>query len=634
MTVQGPSLLSPSTPTSSVSTEITIGHVQLRDLVICPHERGVVNYVQGNSIMEQNLSRSGSKRAIANLPFTPNTLSALRLPDSVTTLVAAGGQDAELHLSLHSSSSPSPAPTPPSHHRSSRPHWQYQTQLQGSINNSVMLTSLSLTKANVSSVEPRVAVSNNDCSVKFFEVNIRSSDNSPASTKLKDLGILRIDVPVNHSSVSPDGRTLLSVGDSPQVYLHHISGSSRLTFESIAKYSLVPYTPSIFTHQFYSPQYPSPPLPASFSTSYSANGMKFAVASQEGVAVVWDVRSSKPLKVFETDRTRGRERRGTGEASGFMYEEDLWDWSRGGSRAPGWGIRSIKFSPEGADGKEVIVFTEHTSLLHVIDARTFETQQIVRIPDPTISCLRTSSGLGHRSTRSESAISSIPTTTSMRLPVLDGPFTSDEEFDDGGVVVVPRLGSSREEEDVSRLLRRHGLRTARMRLRPARRRSDTQRDGDGDMEVTDVDEQEDQGDDMEVDELDAECLSSAAGSRAASPSSMTPYTPPSQTFSSPSLTTSTLSTGPTYVARRPRGTRTINPVSASPMTTLRVLGSAGRARRETLTEEPPKTEDTLDLAGVCFDPTGSHVYVGSSKGIVEYRVKGSEKTWWSSTEWA
>ena len=171
---------------------------QLRDLLICPHERGVVNYVQGTSILEQNIFRSGSKRAIANLPFTPNTLSALRLPDSTTTLVAAGGQDAELHLSLHSSS-PSPSgSSSPSHHRSSRPHWQYQTQLQGSINNSVMLTSLSLTKANISSAEPRVAVSNNDCSVKFFEVNIRSSDSSPAASRMKDLGVLRIDVPVNH----------------------------------------------------------------------------------------------------------------------------------------------------------------------------------------------------------------------------------------------------------------------------------------------------------------------------------------------------------------------------------------------------------------------------------------------------
>ena len=180
--------LQPSLPLSS----------QLRDLVICPHERGVVNYVQGASIWEQNLFRSGSKRAIADLPFNPNTISALRLPDSTNTLIAAGGQDAELHLSLHSSSPSSSTSSSSSHHRSSRPHWQHQAQLQGSINNSVMLTSLSLTKANVSSAEPRVAVSNNDSTVKFFEVNIRSSDSSPTSLRLKDLGLLRIDVPVNH----------------------------------------------------------------------------------------------------------------------------------------------------------------------------------------------------------------------------------------------------------------------------------------------------------------------------------------------------------------------------------------------------------------------------------------------------
>ena len=173
--------------------------------MICPHERGVVNYVQSTSIFEQNLSHSGSKRAIANLPFIPNTLSALCLPDSTTTLIAAGGQDAELHLSLHSSSSPSSGSLSPHHHRSSRPHWQYQTQLQGSINNSVMLSSLSLTKANVSSVEPRVAVSNNDCSVKFFEVNIRSSDT--AASRLKDLGVLWIDVPVNHCESIPQTAT-------------------------------------------------------------------------------------------------------------------------------------------------------------------------------------------------------------------------------------------------------------------------------------------------------------------------------------------------------------------------------------------------------------------------------------------
>ena len=225
----------------------------------------------------------------------------------------------------------------------------------------------------------------------------------------------------------------------------------------------------------------------------------------------------------------------------------------------------------------------------------------------------------------------------MGLPVmpLDGHFSSDEEIDDDGVVVVPRLGSSREEEDVSRLLRRHGLRTGRARFRPTGRRSESQQDRDEDMEMTDVDEHEDRGEDMEVDELETECLSSAAGSRAGSPTPMATYTPSPHTFSSPSLTASTLSTAPPYVARRPRGTRTINPVSANSVATLRVVANATRARRqETLTEELLKAEDTLDLAGVAFDPTGSHVYVGSSKGIVEYRVKGAEKTWWSSTQWA
>ena len=81
--------------------------------------------------------------------------------------------------------------------------------------------------------------------------------------------------------------------------------------------------------------------------------------------------------------------------------------------------------------------------------------------------------------------------------------------------------------------------------------------------------------------------------------------------------------------------RTVNPVSANSVTTLRTLPNTGRIRRQEIqTEESQKAEDALDLAGVCYDPTGSHVYVGSLKGIVEYRIKGAEKTWWSSTQWA
>jgi hypothetical protein len=149
----------------------------------------VVNYLHDRAIYEHDLFRPGSKQVLADLSFSPNTLAAHPIPDSPNTLLAAGGQDAELHLSLHSSSY-----SPTSHRRISRSHWQYNTQLPGSINNSVMLTSLSLTKAHVTSAEPRMAVSNNDCTVKFFDVKIRGSD----SERIKEIGSMKIDVPVNH----------------------------------------------------------------------------------------------------------------------------------------------------------------------------------------------------------------------------------------------------------------------------------------------------------------------------------------------------------------------------------------------------------------------------------------------------
>ena len=121
-----------------------------------------------------------------DLNFIPNTLAALPL-NFHDTLVAAGGQDAELHLSYHT--------VTPSKQFRSKLVWQTEQQLTGSINNSVFLTSLSLTRSNQSAVEPRVGISNNDCIVRLYEVPIRvqSQKRTP-----RPIGSLRFDVPVNH----------------------------------------------------------------------------------------------------------------------------------------------------------------------------------------------------------------------------------------------------------------------------------------------------------------------------------------------------------------------------------------------------------------------------------------------------
>ena len=70
--------------------------------------------------------------------------------------------------------------------------------------------------------------------------------------------------------------------------------------------------------------------------------------------MVWDVRSTKPLKVIQTDKTRVSDS-GNGAASGWLTES--WDWTRNSGNAPGWGVRSIKFSPGGC-GQEIMTFTE------------------------------------------------------------------------------------------------------------------------------------------------------------------------------------------------------------------------------------------------------------------------------------
>ena len=137
---------------------------------------------------------------LVTLNYVPNTIASLQIPDTNERLLAAGGQDAELHLSIHSRRTPSPRNS--SDTVSSRPTrrlWQYDNVLSGSINNSVLLTSLSLTRSNESSAEPRVAVSNNDCTVKFFDVNVRGAKGVDGPPKrINEVGTLRLDVPVNH----------------------------------------------------------------------------------------------------------------------------------------------------------------------------------------------------------------------------------------------------------------------------------------------------------------------------------------------------------------------------------------------------------------------------------------------------
>ncbi|KAH0833191.1 hypothetical protein J3R83DRAFT_12220 [Lanmaoa asiatica] len=624
------SLLASTTPTNIAPADVTIGHVQLRDLIICPRVPGLVNYVQGYSIVEHDLYAPDlTVRSIADLSFNPNTLASIQLPGSDTTLLAAGGQEAEIHLSLHQPSSRSQRREDPSPRlRCNNAIWQYYRKLHGSINNSVLLSSLSLTRSAESSVEPRLVVSNNDCTVRFYDIAVRG-ESSPKD--LRQSGNLKLEEPINHSSISPDGRTLLSVGDSPRIYLHHLTGGPCITFAPIVTLDVPPPDARLY----------SPSLSASFSTAFSHDGMKFAVASQEGVVAIWDVRSTKPMKVIQTDKTRlpvGH--LGNGDESS-MLSDDPWDWTRGNSKAPGWGARNVKFGAGGTYGRpghEIMTFTEHTSLLHVIDARTFETEDIIRIPNVIgreVSRLTSSCPLSISPASDATHLSATPPIRQIAQPPRairtleesfhansfpnSGPLSTrrpphrilrrrdgeeGEDYSYGDVLGLSPVEDSAVQENIREAFSRRAVRAylahrADIYPQPAMRGTASPHvygsndvDGDG----GDVNS-------MDVDEPETDCISRAP-SRSSSP-------PPSihlplQTSPSPSR-----STAPARYSNTRR----------SPHASRRT------ATRANFVAEQVQNPD-LDIAGTCFDPLGGMIYVATTDSVSEWAVGGADKRWW------
>ena len=140
--------------------------------------------------LDTTLNSLQPTRTLSHLHFTPNSLTHLPVGAN-DTLIAAGGQESEIHLSLHTPSS--------SRSNRTRQAWEFESRLGGSINNSVLLTSLSLTRANESSVEPRVGISNNDGSVKLYDIPMRIQN---SRRKLASVGEIKLDVPINHCTCS------------------------------------------------------------------------------------------------------------------------------------------------------------------------------------------------------------------------------------------------------------------------------------------------------------------------------------------------------------------------------------------------------------------------------------------------
>ncbi|KAJ9088122.1 hypothetical protein DSO57_1026252 [Entomophthora muscae] len=141
----------------------------------------------------------------------------------------------------------------------------------------------------------------------------------------RKLDVLDFPTAVNHAAVSPDGTKLIAVGDSSQIFLYNIRGND---FE---KMSVLSGTGD-----------------SGFSCSWNQSSEKFATASQDGYVLAWDLRQTKSMARFSTHQSS----------------------SKGAARC-------VKFSPSGSI--DLLLYSEHVSYINVVDARTFNSRQIVRV---------------------------------------------------------------------------------------------------------------------------------------------------------------------------------------------------------------------------------------------------------------
>ncbi|QPG75321.1 hypothetical protein FOA43_002673 [Brettanomyces nanus] len=183
------------------------------------------------------------------------------------------------------------------------------------INNSVTINKISNTCY-------RSLVCNNDQNLYIVDVLNRGDGLAPEFS-------VNMGVALNHASLSPDLKTIVTLGDSSRIFVLHPEENLR----------------DITNREVISTQ-----SDCGFSTSWNDSGYQFSACFQEGVNFIYDIRHmARPMhEIYSTRRQ-----------------------SQNGA------FRVCKYS-SGTD--DLLFISEHQGRVHVVDTRDFMTHQVVLLP--------------------------------------------------------------------------------------------------------------------------------------------------------------------------------------------------------------------------------------------------------------
>lgn len=280
-----------------VGSSIQIKHWQLRDLVRCPFQRDDVFVVKGFAIYRYDISNQKVVDRHGFL-FEPTCFG---FGDSFLGVAGEMSEYAVQHVSTSMHSIGHPLDMSLQHYGSLR---------TGShVNNAIKITN---------DLEGRLSayLCNNS-----GHLMVMTGVDNEGDMVVSESSSIFCPVSINHCAVAEKDRTLVYVGDSDEVFVCQPTSTG---YQISCKFREA--------------------SDAGMSCDWNSNGTSFAVASQDGLVCVWDIRQKRPAVRLSCQSA----------------------------------ARCVKFSPNPLD---LLAFTEHRNYLHLVDCRMWANRQVIKVRD-------------------------------------------------------------------------------------------------------------------------------------------------------------------------------------------------------------------------------------------------------------
>ena len=312
-------------------------HWQLKDLVCKSSESNAVYFPHKNAVSRLNFRRRGKhhqqvKKAGSNVHMDTSSRlqpefakfgSSPRCLKESNGIIVAGGIASRETFNDSSTLSYAPSSNSPNSYRWKGFFGLHVGETGYTENGNIgTLINNCITINKIANSRYMSLACNNDQNLYVMDISNKSDAISPDYS-------VNLSVALNHASLSPDMKTLVTLGDSPRIFIMHPEENMR----EVAKRE------TIVTQS-----------DCGFSTCWNNSGTCFSACFQEGVNFIYDIRNiSRPIhKIYSTRK-----------------------------QLQSGAFRVCKFSG-GTD--DLLFISEHQGRVHVVDTRDFMTHHVILLP--------------------------------------------------------------------------------------------------------------------------------------------------------------------------------------------------------------------------------------------------------------